>query len=92
MNQNRALIRVLTAVTALLFASFFFWPREGSRLVGRWNDYVGLAFATIFVQYLLRFVELKVDSFHSVGGSPARALFDVTVYGCSALNNLFFLA
>jgi signal transduction histidine kinase len=79
-------VRLTNAVLALICAAFLLWPREGSRLVGRWNDYVGLAFFTFFIQYGARFVALELDSRYvtiiSVG----------IVYLGSYVNNLLFLA
>jgi signal transduction histidine kinase len=78
---------------ALLCASFFFWPRDGSRLVGRWNDYIGLGFAMIFAQYLLRYVELTYRVIFSPGSGFAMSIgIGTAIYLCSGLSNLFFLA
>ena len=71
--QHRSPIRVLTAALAFICASFFFWPRESAKLAGRWNIYVGLAFASFFVQYLLRYVDLRWK-----GVAGAAAIHDGT--------------
>src|SRR5215203_8833 len=42
--QQPSVIRMVTAVMSALFALFFFWPWSGRRLVGRWANYIGLAF------------------------------------------------
>jgi hypothetical protein len=86
--QHRGPIRILSALLALLCASFFFWPREGEWLVGRWNDFVGLAFATFFIQYLLRYLGLMAPE----AASAIHISVAVIVYVCSGLNNQLFLA
>src|ERR1700674_2463900 len=50
-------VRLTNALIAIICAAFVLWPRKGSRLVGHWNDYVGLAFLIFFIQYGTRFVE-----------------------------------
>jgi signal transduction histidine kinase len=90
---NPSLIRLLSAATALLYASLFFLPREGSRLVGKWNDYVGLAFATISIQYGLRFVAWTFRDVASPEfGSTIQFVSAFVIYLLSFVNNLFFLA
>lgn len=85
-------VRLITAVTSAICALFFFWPREGSRLVGRWGDYIGLAFVTFAVQYGLRFTQLLIDGRVGQEVETAFALFSSSlVYFCSAVNNLLFL-
>jgi hypothetical protein len=88
--QHRSIIRILTAVLALLCALFFFWPREVANLVGRWNKYVGLAFATFFIQYFLRYLDFKWRG--HIGAPVVHYGVDFVVYLCSGLNNLLFLA
>lgn len=88
-----SLVRFTTAVLCAICALFFLWPREGARLVGRWGDYVGLAFLTLSVQYALRFSQLQIAGFLN---STAEVAFSyaslLTIYVLSAANNLLFLA
>lgn len=86
-------IRLTNAVLALICATFLLWPREGGRLAGHWNEYVGLAFFTFFVQYGCRSVALLVE--------PTRTpdlylvvewITTLVVFLCSFANNLLFLA
>src|SRR2546423_15467336 len=58
-TQHPLLIRFSTSLVCSGCAWFLLWPREGSRFIGRWSDYIGLAFATFAFQYGLRLVELK---------------------------------
>lgn len=91
--QHPSLIRLSTCILCSGCAWFFFWPREGSRFIGRWSDYVGLAFATFAVQYGFRFSEIQLKG--SVDESSWEVFRHVTtgvVYTCSALNNLLFFA
>ncbi|HEY9282877.1 MAG TPA: ATP-binding protein [Pyrinomonadaceae bacterium] len=91
--QHPALIRLFTAIIAAFCALFFFWPREGRHLVGRWNDYVGLAFATFCVQYTLRLVENQLEGVVTeVTLHHIHSAFNSVIVLCSALNNLLFLA
>lgn len=86
-------IRLTNAALALICATFLLWPREGGRLVGHWNEYVGLAFFIFFVQYGCRSLALLVE--------PARTpdlylvverVTTLVVFLCSFANNLLFLA
>src|ERR1700752_1019210 len=91
--QHPSLIRLSTCLLCCGCAWFLCWPREGSRFIGRWSDYVALAFATYAIQYGLRFIELRFEEI----ASPAfnKYFHDATsliVYICSAANNLLFLA
>lgn len=90
--QHPSLVRLFTFILCSGCAWFFFWPREGSRFIGRWSDYVGLAFASFAVQYLFRFIEIRLE--HPDGSSPAgfHYISMGVVYFCSALNNLLFFA
>lgn len=88
--QHGSPIRLVTAALALVYASVFFWPKDLTKLVGRWNYYVGLVFATFFVQFLFRYFDLawaRTDSALAV-----HFVVDVVVYLCSGFNNLLFLA
>ena len=90
---HRSLVRLASAVVAAASALFFFWPREGGRLAGRWGDYVGLAFTMFFVQYGLRFIELQLSGSVSLAAEfVIHYISDTLIYLCSALNNLLFLA
>src|SRR5215467_13499072 len=75
--QHKNAVRMFTAVAALACASVFFWPKELTKLVGRWNYYVGVAFGTFFVQFLFRSVQ------DQVGG---QFIVDFVVYLCSGFN------
>ncbi len=79
-------VRLTNAILALVCAAFLLWPREGSRLVGHWNDYVGVGFLTFFIQYSVRFIALAVDI-----ESVTFASY-IVVYLGSYVNNLLFLA
>lgn len=85
-------VRLTNAMIALVCAAFLLWPREGSRLVGRWSDYVGAAFLSFCVQYGVRFVALLLS--HRFPAYKERIEFarDVIVYLCSYFNNLLMLA
>lgn len=86
-------IRLTNAILAIVCAAFFLWPREGGRLVGRWNDCVGLAFFTFFVQYGCRSILLLAEPRLSpTAVEVAGFITNVVVYVCSFLNNLLFLA
>jgi len=90
---HRSLIRLGTAITAVLSALFCFWPRNGGRLAGWWSGFVGLAFATFFVQYSLRFIDQQLPS--ALGPTALYIIhqgFEAIIYLCSAFNNLLFLA
>jgi signal transduction histidine kinase len=85
-------VRLITAISSAICALLFFWPREGSRLVGRWGDYIGLAFLMFAVQYGLRFTQLLIEGRVSQGVETAFTHFSlILIYLCSAVNNLFFL-
>jgi signal transduction histidine kinase len=92
-SEYPSFIRFTTAVLSAICALFFFLPREGTRLVGRWSNYVGLAFVTLSVQYAVRFTQLQLEGLVS---SAAEAAFSyislLAIYVCSAANNLLFLA
>lgn len=91
--QHPSLIRFSTFVLCSGCAWFLFWPREGTRFIGRWSDYVAFAFATFAVQYGLRFTELKLEGIVSPAfQSTFHDVSSFVVYVCSALNNLLFLA
>src|SRR5688572_32210554 len=60
--EHPSLVRFSTCLLCAGCAWFLFWPREGSRFVGRWSDCVALAFATFALQYGLRFTELRLES------------------------------
>lgn len=85
-------VRLTNSVLAAICAAFLLWPREGSRLVGRWNDYVGLAFAIFAVFYGLRFVALLIGRQFPAYTDQIDFVTDVVVYLGSCLNNLLLLA
>src|SRR5215213_2543127 len=85
--QHSAPVKFFTCILCSGCAWFFLWAREGSRFIGRWGDYVGLAFATFAVQYAFRLFDTDESGqgvFHHVA--------TIVVYTGSALNNLFFFA
>ena len=91
--QHPSLVRLSTFGVSAACAWFIMWPREGGRYVGRWSDYVGIAFITFAVQYGLRYIELQLKG--NVNPSFESAFHygsDAVIYLCSALNNLLFLA
>jgi len=91
--QYPSLIRFSTFLLCSGCTWFLFWPREGSRFIGRWSDCVALAFATFALQYLLRFTELKLEGVLSPTLRPAlHHAASFVVYACSSFNNLLFLA
>jgi hypothetical protein len=60
--------------------------------VGRWGDYIGLAFLTFAVQYGLRFTQVLIEGRVGQGVETTFAHFSLLlVYLCSAVNNLLFL-
>lgn len=86
-------IRLTNAALSLICATFLLWPREGGRLAGHWNEYVGLAFFIFFVQYGCRSVALFVEPI----GNPnlnlvVKWVTILVVFLCSFANNLLFLA
>jgi signal transduction histidine kinase len=98
--QHPAAVRFFTCILCSGCAWFFFWPREGSRFIGRWSDYIGLAFATFAVQYGFRFIDILLDGYIDKSSPEvfhyAQTAFHhisiAVVYICSALNNLLFFA
>jgi signal transduction histidine kinase len=85
-------IRLTNCVIAAICAAFLLWPREGSRLVGCWNDYAGLAFATFSVQYGIRVVAFLLKIRFPQHAYTIDLVTDVVVYVGSYLNNILFLA
>src|ERR1044072_219315 len=63
-------VRATNALAAGFCCIFLLWPRAGSRLVGRWNEYVGWAFFILFIQYIVRLAALF---FGGRGSSPGGA-------------------
>jgi signal transduction histidine kinase len=91
--QHPSLVRFFTCILCSGCAAFFFWPREGGRFIGRWSDYVGLAFASFAVQYVFRFTEIRLEG--HIGETSQAVVHYVTmgvVYLFSVLNNLLFFA
>lgn len=91
--RHPGLVTFSTCILCSGCAWFFIWPREGSRFIGRWGDYVGLAFATFAVQSGFRFLEIRLEG--QIDPSSLAAFTHVktvVVYVGSALNNLLFLA
>src|SRR6185503_1329587 len=89
--EHPSLVRVSTFILCAGCAWFLFWPREGSRYIGRWSDYVGLAFAMFALQYAARFLELQLEGDTGHAG-PIHYAATAVIYFTSALNNLFFYA
>lgn len=85
-------IRLTNCVIAAICAAFLLWPREGSRLVGGWNDYVGLAFATFSVQYGIRVIAFRLKIPYSQYAYSIDFVSNVAVYVGSYINNILFLA
>jgi signal transduction histidine kinase len=78
-------------------AVFFLWPKEGGRLVGGWNDYIGLVFLTFFVQYAVRTLSLNLGDYATVlrydsTSYTIHMIGEVVVYLGSIFNNLLLLA
>jgi len=85
-------VRLTNALIAVICAGFFLWPREGSRLVGRWNDYVGMAFFTFFVQYGIRFFAIILELQFPTHTRPINFVSFALGYLGSYVNNILFLA
>lgn len=84
-------IRATNALVAAICAAFLLWPREGSRLVGRWNEYVGWAFFILFIQYLVR-LAAHFAAYVVPEWEPAIRLASyLVIYSASFLNNILFL-
>lgn len=85
-------IRTTNALVAAICAVFLLWPRAGSRLVGRWNEYVGWAFFILFIQYAVRLVALFAGAVVRPEWEPAiQFTADLVIYPASFLNNILFL-
>jgi signal transduction histidine kinase len=85
-------IRATNALVAALCCVFLLWPREGSRLVGRWSEYVGWAFFILFIQYAIRLAALFAGAVVQPEWEPAiKFSSDFLIYPASFLNNILFL-
>ncbi len=85
-------IRATNALVAAICAVFLLWPRAGSRLVGRWNEYVGWAFFILFIQYATRLATLFVGAVvRPEWESAIKFAADLVIYPASFLNNILFL-
>lgn len=92
-NDHGEYIRLTNAILAVMCSTFLLWPGRGARLVGHWNDYIGLAFLTFFVQYGLRFIGLVSEPHVSPQTAEWIHYFiEALAYLASSLNNLLFLA
>jgi signal transduction histidine kinase len=94
LNGDYALyVRLTNAFLALVCAAFLLWPREGAKLVGGWNDYVGAALLSFFVQYGLRSIGLVLESYLDPDSARwVRRVLLVLVFVISTLNNLLIFA
>lgn len=85
-------IRATNAIVAGICAVFLLWPRAGSRLVGRWNEYVGWAFFILFIQYVIRLAALFAAVYvQPEWDSEIKTAADLLIYPASFLNNILFL-
>jgi len=84
-------IRATNALAAAFCCIFLLWPREGSRLVGRWNEYVGWAFFILFIQYAIRLAALFAGFVLPEWDPAIKFAADLIIYPASFLNNILFL-
>lgn len=85
-------VRLTNSIIAGVCAAFLLWPREGGQLVGRWNDYAGVAFISFFVFYGVRFIAVLLEHQFPEYSDQIEFVTDVVVYLGSYLNNILFLA
>lgn len=91
-TEHPEYIRATNAFVAAFCCVFLLWPREGSRLVGRWSEYVGWAFFILFIQYAIRLAALLAGAVvRPEWVSVIKFTADLVIYPASFLNNIFFL-
>jgi signal transduction histidine kinase len=84
-------VRATNALAAGFCCIFLLWPRAGSRLVGRWNEYVGWAFFILFIQYVIRLAALFMGFVLPEWEPTITFVAHLLIYPASFLNNILFL-
>ena len=88
-------VALTNALLAVICGAFLLWPREGSRVVGYWNAYVGAAFFTFIAIYGGRVIATVFENHfptHTNLVFLVNFASSIIIYLLSYVNNLLILA
>ena len=88
-------VALTNALLAVICGAFLLWPREGSRVVGYWNAYVGVAFFTFVAIYGGRVIATVFENHfptHTKLVFLVNFTSSIIIYLGSFVNNLLILA
>ena len=88
-------VALTNAVLAVICGAFLLWPREGSRVVGYWNAYVGAAFFTFVAIYGGRVIATVFENHfptHTKLVFLVNFASSIIIYLGSYINNFLILA